>query len=208
MKFVYFIFIMFNFIGCGVNTDSSGVPSSISDVKEDTNDTTQTEDTNNTAQVIDNTDTNDTTQTEDTTEKDPIFESDGAIYDENACKITSSTVVLSDHNQDNPIQTTDFENGISIYSQYYITGNIADSLVTLYYPVITADIAFKDDKLASGYYNGAEITLVYDVAWKDEPNNTIYMEIPKLDNKLKTCYKVILNGDDIDLDLAQKVYRY
>ena len=202
MKFLFGIFVLLNFIGCGVDTDSSGVPASISVPTTDTNTTTTTTDTNTTTTTT--TDTNTTTTTDD---KEPVFESDGAVYDENACKSSYSTAIpLQDDNENDDRESSDDVNGLAVMSYYTETGFTEGSNVIVYFKSVTGtagSTAFRKN----GYFDNSQFRIEYDPIWIDEPNNTIYVETPKLDNELKTCYKVIINSDDIS-NTEQKVYRY
>jgi len=202
MKFLISFLILLIFVGCGVDTNSSGQPSSV------TIETVPTE--TNTTQEITTIETNTTVITDDTDSKedqDPIFESDGAVYDENACKSSWSTAnPLQDHNENDDRETSDDTNGLAVMSYYTETGYIDGSNVIVYFKQVSGTVgstAFRKN----GYFDNSQFRIEYDPIWKDEINNTIYVETPKLDNELKTCYKVIINSDDIS-NTEQKVYRY
>ncbi len=209
MNYLVPLLVMVGFTGCGVDTASSGVPSSIDIVVEDvvTSDSNET----NTTQDVVVSDTNDTTTTNtDTTtdeDREPIFESSGAVYDENACNSSWATApILQDNNENDDRETSDDANGIAVMSYYTETGYVENSNVIVYYKTITGEtgnLAFRKN----GYFDNSQFRIEYDPVWITEPNNTIYVETPKLDNELKTCYKIIINSDDIS-NTEQKVYRY
>ena len=218
MKYLFFLLVLFALAGCGVETDSSGTPTNVIVVEDPTEDPVEdpTEDPIEDP-IEDPTEDPVEDPTEDPvedpiedpdTEKVSVFDSTGASYDENACNPSYATAsLLKDHNENDDGITSDDLNGISVWSIYTETGNIENSLVTLYYKNITGETNDPDFR-KNGYFDNSRFNIEYDLVWLTEPNNTIYVKTPKLDNDLESCLKIVLNSDDGSLLSEEKVFRY
>ena len=204
------------FVGCGVETDSSGTPTSTTPVVVDDNNGTDIVDDNNVTDVVDDNNVTDIVDDDpvvvpddgDTEDPESVFDTTGAVYDANACLNAYATAsLLSDHNENDDDASSDDLNGIAVLSYYTETGNIEDSLVTVYYKKITG-VAGDPAYRKNGYFDNSNFNIEYDLVWLTEPNNTIYVKTPKLDNELNSCYKIVLNSN-IGSSLSEtKVFRY
>jgi hypothetical protein len=162
---------------------------------------------NNTTVVDDNTtivDENSTIVIE-----DPLFDPDGAEVDLDACRSSYATAVpLQDSNEQNDREASDDANGLAIMSLYTETGNIEDSNIIVYYKTITNKSGLREQAYRKNLYgDNARFRIEYDIVWVSEPNNVLYVEVPKLTAELKRCFKVTIDSEDGSSIIPTKVYR-
>jgi hypothetical protein len=206
MKNIIFVLILLLLTNCGVATDSSGVPqdapsSTLPETPDDGNET-------------DPTDPNDPTDPGDGNEtapiEDPVFDpTDGAVYDPNACKSSYAIDTPLEDDALSDRETDDNVNGISLQSLLRVTLNKDDSNIILYYKKLSIDLVSTNPEDRENMYGlNAEYIVMYDLAWVQEPNNTLYAELPNSTNSaLKRCYKITLNSETGSEITPIKVYR-
>jgi len=185
---------------CGVSSDSSGVPENFDDTPD--NNISDPDDGN----VTDPTDPDDGNTTDPTEPiTDPVFDpDDGAIYDPIAC---ASSYAIDTPLQDDSLsdrETDDVVNAISLQSLLPVTLDKDDSNIILYYKALSIKPTYE---VTNAYGLNGEYIVMYDLAWVQEPNNTIYAEVPQTDNELKSCFKMTLNRENGSEITPVKVYR-
>ena len=163
------------------------------DIKmQEANDNLQTSDTNDTIEVIDiNITVSSLTNT--------IFDSTDAVLDELACLETNNYNVIE--NSSLFLQTNSDKNEtISLRSQY---GSPYYNEVQLFYPNLQESKTFKKVIMfEENYY------FVFDEAWINNTNNTIYIKTPQDENNAHSCYRFELNSTEPNDMVGTKVFSY
>ncbi|MEA2100102.1 MAG: hypothetical protein U9P72_08230, partial [Campylobacterota bacterium] len=114
MKFLFALFILLGLVACGVDTDSSGVPSDVPVTPDPDEPEPDEPDSDEPEPDEPEPDKPDPDEPE-PDDPEPIFESDGAVYDENACKSSWATAIpLQDHNENDDRESSDDANGIAV----------------------------------------------------------------------------------------------
>ena len=216
MNYVLSIFLSLYLLGCGVDTDSSGMPSSVPEVRVDTNTTvpetnttvpteTNTTETNTTLPTVPETNTTTPPETNTTEPTAPVFDTTDAERDNLACLGNASSPIPLQDNANSVREADDDRNGVSIRSSYPEELDELDSNVILYYNSIGG--ATLSTNRSSVYGDSSQFTLSYDLVWVTLENNTFYVKTPKLTNELQSCFKVTLNSEDGTSITPQKVFR-
>ena len=232
---VFFSIIIF-LSSCGVSTSSSSSDTSSTDVNIDKNsDPIQELDLINSNPIGDagngNPDPTDPDPTDpdptdpdptdpdpgpDTTKEDSRFDTNAAIYDENACdptfyKIARDASYLGVNTGENGAEFYGVEeNSLGIASAHVegSSANLAKTWVQLYYKAFPS-IENLGLQGYSSYYMEGVFHLTYDIAWSDSSiigiDNVIYVESQKTVNP--SCYRVTIDNIIGTLIGVQKVYR-
>ena len=191
MKAILFI-IMIVFLGCGVETSSSGSVSSPPNngiVPPENNETVPPE--------------NNETVPPDNNETESDYDMEGAILDDKACGSFEGYTAMKDNSFD-PEGFYDSENGITIGSSYPLSFNPSESEVVLFRPdLLETKIGTFTVIYGENYY------VSFDQAWVTNVNNIIYVKTPQNadTNDKYGCYRYELdsiNNKDIN---ETKVYR-
>jgi len=155
------------------------------------NDKLQISDQNETIEVIDMNITVDLLT-------DTAFDTTDATLDENAClesdnynMISNSSLFHSTTNDDNET--------IFLRSEY--TGIYNE--VELFYPELQESKTFEKVILFEDNYY-----FVFDEAWLNNSNNTVYIKLPKDENNLHSCYRFELNSTEPSDIIGTKVFSY
>ena len=222
MKYLFCLFFLLSLSACGVETGSGTTAqgSSIDTTGGDSNTSTGGDsnastggDSNSSTGGDSNTstggDSNTSTGGDSGTIEDPVFDIVDAVYDADACKSAYATAIpLQDHNENNDRETSDDVNGLAVMSFYTETGKIENSNVIVFYKTLASGSVVGDTAFRKNMYgDNSQFRIEYDLVWVTEPNNTLYVETPKLDNELKSCFRVTLNSGVGSSILEQKVYR-
>jgi hypothetical protein len=129
------------------------------------------------------------------------FDTTNATYDEQACKTTNGYISLSNAYIAQSL-SEDSTNEISIKSNYAAGETLDLSEVKVYYPELegsaTGSVALV---FGENYY------FVYDEAWTQNSNKTIYIQTPN-DDGLQTCYRYELNTISTSDIYPTKVFSY
>ncbi len=210
MRYLVGIFFVLALASCGVITDSSkplqdsggGIGTGGGSTG-----TTPPTDTNGSG----TTDTNTTSGSDTNVTAEALYDtSDGAELDPNACYSGYATAVpLQDSADSNSQRETDDDlNGISLMSLYPQTFDPADSNVIAFYKTLPLGTVLQSaTKRKNIYGDNSQFILVYDPTWVNTPENKVYIQTPKLQNKLPSCYRIVINSLDGSSVVPQKVYR-
>jgi len=131
-----------------------------------------------------------------------MFNTTYAILDEQACLAENGFNML-DNNAFKSERSNDLDNSISIKSDFAAGSNIEESEVKIFYPKL--ENSSKDDRVIvfqDGYY------FVFDKAWIDNTNKTVYTMTPKEENGSYSCYRFELNFTTANNISGTKVFRY
>lgn len=191
--------------GCGVNTDSSrdaqssGVGTGSTPINTGGSSNTDT-----------NSSTGNSGSTGGTTGGEPMFDtSGGAEFDPNACKSAYATAVPLQDSANTDRETDDDANGISIMSLYRRTLIPADSNIIAFYKILPTGTVLQDvTKRKNLYGDNSQFIIMYDEAWVSTPDNTMYIQTPKMGNDLESCFRVKINSIDGTTIVPKKVYSY
>ena len=130
-----------------------------------------------------------------------LFDKTDAVFDKQACQVNSNfNVLVSNSSSSN--SGADSINAISIQSEF-INDIIEETEVTLFYPTLqvskgdTNIIAFKDRHF-----------FVFNNAWVDNNDNTIYIQTPKDNSTLFECHRFKLDSTDVTSITGEKVYAF
>ena len=199
MKILLYLFLTsFLFIGCGVETSSSSIPSSSTDSTDnggtDTNSTdnggTDTNSTGNGGADTNSTDTN----TTDTNTTDPIVVEDEdfgvSTYDPQACRATNGYSLIKDNSFD-PSGYTDNANGIKVTSFFPKTFIASSSEVKLFHPGLDGEL--KDNLIL---LFEAKYSFSYDESWLTNSNNVIYIDTALYTSGNSYCFRYQLDSTD------------
>lgn len=213
MKDTFFVFLlMLGLCSCGVTTSSSDVVVKTTEPVVDTPDpdvNTTVPDVNSTVPDI-NTTIPDNNDTVDQVIEDPVFDpSGGAEVDLDACKSSYATAVpLQDHNENDDRESSDDDNGLAVMSFYTETGIVENSNVIAFYKTITQKSLLKETAFRENLYgDNSRFRVEYDLVWTSEPNNIIYIQVPKMERQLKSCFRMTINSQNGASIVPQKVYR-
>ncbi|QSZ40608.1 hypothetical protein GJV85_00230 [Sulfurimonas aquatica] len=129
------------------------------------------------------------------------FDTTDAILDNKACKETNYNILTNDNLALQ--KSDDLSNGISIRSEYKDAININNSEVKLFYPDLQntkteSNVVFFE----TDYY------FVFNKAWVNNIDKTIYLMTPKDIDGLHKCYRYELNSENSNEITATKVYSY
>ena len=162
------------------------------DIKmQEANDKLQISDSNGTIEVVDINITVDSLT-------DTPFDTADAIFDENACLESNNYNMISNSSLF-PSTANDANETIFLRSDF--TGIYNE--VELFYPKLQENktlqkvILFEDN-----YY------FVFDEAWINNSNNTVYIKLPKDENLLHSCYRFELNSTEPSDIVGKKVFSY
>jgi hypothetical protein len=131
-----------------------------------------------------------------------IFDTTDATLDAQACVQSNSYNKLSNSYTSSAL-TSDATNEISIKSNYTQKDALDYSEVSIYYPLLTHEktqsVALVFDE---NYY------FVFDEAWLQNTNKTIYIKTPKDENGLNSCYRYTLDTISTSSLVPTKVFSY
>jgi len=131
-------------------------------------------------------------------DKDPFHSSD-AILDQQACSEENAYSKIS--NSDKALSSDD-ANGISLASQYTDITNIADPMVSMYYPNLESPLSNEIIVIFKEHYY-----FQFDKNWIYNKNKFIYIQTPKNGNIEASCYRFELNSKLPNKIDGVKVYR-
>jgi hypothetical protein len=204
MKVFVFVLITLLFVGCGVDTDSSGEPPRGgppgTEDGTDTNDTTDDGNTDDGTTDDGNTDDGTTVIVDDPSEAG--FNKSGAVYDSIACLVNNDYMAIEDTSF-NPDTAADDANGVEISSGYGFSTDLDATNVALFYPTLAGSLQGGSMlQVQEEYYRFA-----YDKAWSTSSNGIIYIMTPMDIYGTYSCYRYKLNSLNGDTIEKTKVYR-
>ena len=211
--FLFVVLTLIAFVGCGVETDSSSLPTSSSDsntTNPDSNTTNPDSNTTNPDSNTTNPDSNTTNPDSNTTDPDSNTTDPGgnvdepdlpSVFDPNACGATGYTS-MSD-NSFNVSSSEDVVYGFKLTSYYPKSFDLGASEVTLYHPV-NLESSLLDTIV---FIYTSNYSFSFDQAWIENSNNNIYIQSPPDTDGSFKCYRYELNSDtvsDIKMVLVHK----
>ena len=194
MKILLYLFLTsFLFIGCGVETSSSGI--ALSNTNSTDNGGTDTNSTDNGGTDTNSTDTNSTdTNSTDTNTTIPVVIDDEdfgiSTYDPQACRATNGYSLIKDNSFD-PSGFTDESNGIKVTSFFPKTFTASNSEVSLFHPGLDGEFNNSWTLLFENKYSFS-----FEESWVTNSNNVIYIGTAKYDSGKDYCFRYQLDSTD------------
>lgn len=133
------------------------------------------------------------------------FDTLNAEYDENGCTSNNAYNILSTYDLINTFNE-DISNRVGIKSGYQIGDTSEESEVTLYYPTISQSALFNPVDKIVVYEENYDI--LYDAAWSNSVEQTIYVKTPQDAQGLHSCYRYTLNSIHANEITSTKVFSY
>lgn len=130
-----------------------------------------------------------------------IFDTTSAIRDDQACLATNGYFELQNYSGE--ATADDINNGIYLKSNY--TGTQEETTLKIFYPALELEVT---GEIKVFFPENNNYYFIYDAAWVDNANKTVYVMTPKDANGLHSCYRSELNDANPNDIVQTKVFSY
>ncbi len=130
------------------------------------------------------------------------FDSSYALLDEQACNTSDGYMKMGNDSSINAASVDEL-NGVRINSNYTLSEDLDMSQVNIFYKPLEGSIT---NSVAVIF--GDKYYFVYDEAWTQNTSRTIYVQTPKNEDGLHSCYRYELSSINTSEIKATKVFRY